>query len=142
MGMRANSDFFVTRLDEFGYRVPSTLVFVERETLRTRRPELVRFLAGRLRGKAANERDPSYGAKLAVEQFGADLGLTMQHELRTNVRQLPLYQSAGSRGPFWISETDLREHMYGAARASGRVALPDPELIMDMSLLKEAYEIV
>jgi ABC-type nitrate/sulfonate/bicarbonate transport system substrate-binding protein len=142
MGMRPDKDFVVTRLDQLGYRVPSTLVFVERETLQKRRAELVGFLAGRLRGKAENDRDPSYAARLAVNQFGADLGLTMKHELRTNQRQLPLYQTPGSRGPFWISDSDLRQHMYGAAAASGRLNLPDPARIMDMSLLAEAYQFI
>ncbi len=140
MGMRPNVDFIVTRLDQFGYRVPSTLVFAERQTIRDRRPELVRFLAGRLKGKAENERNPSYGAQLAVDKFGADLGLTMKHELRTNLLQLPLYQSPGARA-FLISESDLRDHMYGAAIASGRTNLPEPSRIMDMSLLEEAYKL-
>jgi ABC-type nitrate/sulfonate/bicarbonate transport system substrate-binding protein len=140
MGMRPNIDFIVTRLDQFGYRVPSTLVFAERQTIRDRRPELVRFLAGRLKGKSENERNPSYAAHLAVDKFGADLGLTMKHELRTNLLQIPLYQSPGSPA-FLISDSDLQNHMYGAAIASGRTNLPDPSRIMDMSLLEEAYKL-
>jgi ABC-type nitrate/sulfonate/bicarbonate transport system substrate-binding protein len=140
MGMRPNVDFVVARLDRFGYRVPSTLIFVERQTLQNRRPELVRFLRARLRGKAENDLDPSLAARLAVDKYGADLGLTLHHELRTNLSQLPLYQTPGSRGPFWISKEDLRDHMYGAATASGRTNLPDPSKLMDMSLLQEAYQ--
>ncbi|MFZ0591220.1 MAG: ABC transporter substrate-binding protein [Bryobacteraceae bacterium] len=139
MGMRPGVDFFVTRLDQLGYKVPSTLVFVERQTLVKRRAQLVGFLRARLKGKAANDRDPVYAAKLAVEKFGADLGLTLEHELQTNERQLPLYQAPGSPGPFWISEADLRDHMYAAAIASGRTNLPEASRIMDMSLLEEAY---
>ena len=140
MGMRANVDFIVTRFDRLGYRVPSTLLFVERQTLQRRRGELVRFLKARLRGKAENDLDPAVAARLSVDKYGADLGLTFQHELRTNQSQLPLYQTPGSRGPYWISEDDLRNHMYGAAMAAGRTNLPDPSSIMDMSLLEEAYQ--
>jgi ABC-type nitrate/sulfonate/bicarbonate transport system substrate-binding protein len=140
MGMRPNVDFIVTRLDRFGYRVPSTLLFVERKTLHSRRAELVRFLRARLRGKAENDLDPALAARLSVDKYGADLGLTFHHEFRTNQSQLPLYQTPGSRGPYWISEEDLRTHMYGAAIASGRTNLPDPSKIMDMSLLEEAYQ--
>lgn len=139
MGMRPGADFFVTRLDELGYKVPSTLIFVERKVLEKRRTQLVGFLRARLRGKAVNDRDPLYAAKLAVNKFGVDLGLILSHELLTNERQLPLYQAPGSRCPFWISESDLRDHMYPAAVASGRTTLPDPSQIMDMSLLEEAY---
>jgi ABC-type nitrate/sulfonate/bicarbonate transport system substrate-binding protein len=140
MGMRPGVDFIVTRLDQFGYKVPSTLLFVDRPTLHARRTELVGLLKGRLRGKAANDLDPAYAARLAVDKFGADLGLTFQHELRTNQLQLPLYQTPGSPGPFWISEHDLVNNMYGAASAAGRTNLPDPSRLMDMSLLQEAYQ--
>ncbi|MGC2661059.1 MAG: hypothetical protein WA324_24150, partial [Bryobacteraceae bacterium] len=127
-------------LDQLGYKVPSTLLFVERRTLRQRRPEFVQLLTARLRGKIENDRDPGLAARLAVNKFGADLGLNFHHELRTNQLQLALYQTPGSRGPFWISDDDLRNHMYGAAIASGRSNLPDPSRILDMSLLEEAYQ--
>jgi len=140
MGMRPAIDFIVTRLGQLGYRVPSTLLFVERRTLHARRPELVGFLKARLRGKAGNEVDPAYAARLAVDKYGVDLGLTFHHELRTNQLQLPLYQAPGSPGPFWISEQDLVDNMYGAAIAAGRKNLPDPSRLMDMSLLQEAYQ--
>jgi ABC-type nitrate/sulfonate/bicarbonate transport system substrate-binding protein len=140
MGMRPGVDFFVTRLDQLGYKVPSTLLFVERQTLESRRPELVGFLKARLRGKAANDRDPAYATRLAVDKYGVDLGLTFHHELRTNQLQLPLYEAPGSPGPFWISEDDLVNNMYGAATAAGRTNLPDPSRLMDMSLLHEAYQ--
>lgn len=139
LGMRPGVDFFVTRIDELGYKVPSTLIFAERRTIRERRSELVGFLKARLRGKAANERNPREGARLAVDKYGADLGLILAHEVRTNQLQLPLYQAPGARGAFWISEETLREHMYTGAIASGRTKLPDPSRIMDMSLLEEAY---
>jgi len=140
MGMRSGVDFIVTRLDQLGYKVPSTLLFVDRQTLHARRAELVGLLKARLRGKAENELDPAYAARLAVDKFGVDLGLTFHHELRTNQLQLPLYQAPGSPGPFWISEQDLVNNMYGAASAAGRTNLPDPARLMDMSLLQEAYQ--
>ena len=140
MGMRPGVDFIVTRLDQFGYKVPSTLLFVDRQTLHARRAELVGLLKARLRGRAENELDPAYAARLAVDKFGVDLGLTYQHELRTNQLQLPLYQVPGSPGPFWISEQDLVNNMYRAASAAGRTNLPDPARLMDMSLLQEAYQ--
>jgi ABC-type nitrate/sulfonate/bicarbonate transport system substrate-binding protein len=139
MGMRPGVDFIVTRLEQLGYKVPSTLLFVDRRTLDDRRPELVGFLRARLRGKAGNELDPAYAARLAVDKYGADLGLTFHHELRTNQLQLPLYEAPGSPGPFWISQQDLVDHMYSAAIAAGRKNLPDPSRLMDMSLLQEAY---
>jgi len=139
MGMRNGTDFYVTPIGQFGYKVPSTLIFVQRETLQTRRPELVSFLKGRLQGMMVNKKDPAYAAGLAVNKYGADLGLDLQQETRTNELQMPLYQTPGSRGPFWISNDDLLNHLYPAAYVSGRTNLPDPSRIMDMSLLEDAY---
>lgn len=139
MGMREGIDFYVTPIRDFGYKVPSTLMFTERETLRRRRPELVKFLKGRMQGMLENKRDPAYAASIVVNQYGADLGLDLEHEIRTNELQIPLYRTPGSRGPYWISEDDLLQHMYPAAIASGRSNLPDPARIMDMSLLADVY---
>ena len=139
MGMRPGQDFFVTRLDELGYKVPSTLVFARRETLKNRRRELVGYLKARLRGEQENTRDPGYAASLAVDKYGADLALNLKQQTRTNKLQIPLYEAPNARGPFWIPE-DLRNHMFEAAQASGRMGLPEPSHIIDMTLLEEAYK--
>lgn len=139
MGMRRGIDFYVTPIGEFGYKVPSTLVFTGRETLRTRRQELKSFLKGRMQGMIENRKDPGYAASIVVNKYGADLGLDLKQETRTNELQMPLYQTPGSRGPYWISEDDLLRHMVPAAVASGRSHLPDPSRLMDMTLLEEVY---
>lgn len=142
MGMRKGVDFYVTPIGDFGYKVPSTLIFTQRETLRTRRPELVSFLKGRMQGLFENRKDPAYAAALVVNKYGADLGLDLQQETRTNELQMSLYQVPGSRGPYWISNDDLRQHMYPAAYASGRNNLPEPSRIMDMTLLEDVYRML
>jgi ABC-type nitrate/sulfonate/bicarbonate transport system substrate-binding protein len=139
MGMRQGIDFYVTPIRNFGYRVPSTLIFTERATLETRRPELVSFLKGRLEGMLENRKDPAYAASIVVNKYGADLGLDIHQEIRTNELQLSLYQTPGSRGPYWISRDDLMNHMYPAAVASGRTNLPEPSRLMDMTLLEDVY---
>ena len=139
MGMRKGIDFFVTPIGDFGYRVPSTLIFTQRETIRTRRQELVSFLTARLQGMIENRKDPGFAASIVINKYGADLGLDLQQETRTNELQIPLYQVPGSRGPYWISNNDLVHHMYPAAYASGRGNLPEPSRVMDMTLLEDAY---
>jgi ABC-type nitrate/sulfonate/bicarbonate transport system substrate-binding protein len=139
MGMRQGIDFYVTPIHNFGYKVPSTLIFTERATLEMRRHELVSFLKGRLQGMLENRKDPAYAASIVVNKYGADLGLDIRQEIRTNELQLPLYQTPGSRGPYWISQDDLMNHMYPAALASGRIKLPDPARLMDMTLLEDVY---
>jgi ABC-type nitrate/sulfonate/bicarbonate transport system substrate-binding protein len=138
MGMQAGRDFFVTRFDQLGYKVPSTLVFARRHTVQTQRRELVSYLKGRLRGMTENIPNPAYAASLAVDKYGADLGLNLQQQTRTNEMQILLYRTPGSPGPFWITE-DLTRHMFAAAQASGRKNLPPSAQILDSTLLAEAY---
>jgi ABC-type nitrate/sulfonate/bicarbonate transport system substrate-binding protein len=140
MGLREGTDFFVTRLYDLGYRVSTSLLIVERKTLQTRRSELVRFLGALLRGHAANAADPGYGARLAVEHYGADLGLDLQQQTTLNRLQIPLETEPGAHIPFWFSEENFVGPMYTAARVSGRPPLPPPASLRDMSLLEEAYQ--
>jgi ABC-type nitrate/sulfonate/bicarbonate transport system substrate-binding protein len=139
MGLRQGVDFYVTPIGTFGYRVPSTLIFTQRETIATRRHELVSFLTGRLQGMMENRKDPAYAASIVVNKYGADLGLDLARQTRTNELQMSLYQMPGSRGPFWISSDDLVQHMIPAAYASGRTNLTDPFRLLDMTLLEDAY---
>jgi hypothetical protein len=139
MGLRQGIDFYVAPIGSFGYRVPSTLIFAQRETIATRRRELVSFLKGRLQGMMENRKDPAYAASIVVNKYGADLGLDLARQTRTNELQMALYQAPGSRGPFWISSNDLMQHMIPAAYASGRTNLADPSRLLDMTVLEDAY---
>ena len=142
MGLRQGTDFIVTRLYDLGYRVCASLLAVERRTLQRRRSELVRFLGALLRGHAANMADPAYGARLAVERYGADLGLDLAQQTTLNRLQLALETEPGAQIPFWFSARALAGTMYSIARLTGRPPLPPPQRLRDMSLLEEAYRAV
>lgn len=139
MGLRQGTDFYVTRLYDLGYRVSTSLLTIERKTLRSRRSEMVRFLGALLRGHAANVADPAYGARLAVDRYGADLGLDLKQQTTLNRLQIALETEPGSEIPFWFSEDAFAGSMYAVARVSGRPPLPPPAHLRDMSLLEEAY---
>lgn len=139
MGLHPGSDFYVTRLYDLGYRVSTSLLTVERKTLENRRSELVRFLGALLRGHAVNAADPAYGARLAVEYYGADLGLDLEQQTTLNRLQIPLETEPGASIPFWFSEESFAGPMYATARVTGRPPLPPPASLRDMSLLEEAY---
>jgi ABC-type nitrate/sulfonate/bicarbonate transport system substrate-binding protein len=142
MGLRQDTDFYVTRLYDLGYRVSNALLTVERRTLQSRRSELVRFLGALLRGHAANVADPAYGARLAVDRYGVDLGLDLEQQMTLNRLQIPLETAPGAEIPFWFSEETFAGSMYSIARVSGRPALPPPAHLRDMSLLEEAYRAI
>jgi ABC-type nitrate/sulfonate/bicarbonate transport system substrate-binding protein len=139
MGLRQGTDFYVTRLYDLGYRVCASLLTIERKTLHHRRSEMVRFLGALLRGHAANAADPAYGARLAVDRYGADLGLNLEQQTTLNRLQIELETEPGAKIPFWFSEEAFAGTMYSVARVTGRPPLPPPDRLRDMSLLEEAY---
>jgi ABC-type nitrate/sulfonate/bicarbonate transport system substrate-binding protein len=139
MGLKEGRDFFVTRVYDLGYKVPSSLIFTRRSILRKRTKQMKGFLEAMLRARALNLRDPRYAALLAVRKYGADLGLDLKQQLRLNTLQRAFEVRPGATIPFWLSEQDLCGPMYAVAEVTGRTYLPDPEKLMDMNLLEEAY---
>jgi ABC-type nitrate/sulfonate/bicarbonate transport system substrate-binding protein len=140
MKLKPGKDFLVARMDQFGFRVPSQLLVVERRQLSSGRPTFVAFLRGLLQGYLDNRQDPAYAAQLVVSKYGRDYGFSLHQQTRLNQLQLELEKMPGTPGPYWVSEEQLRVSMYDVARATGRSNLPDPARIMDMSLLAEAYK--
>ncbi|HXM13451.1 MAG TPA: ABC transporter substrate-binding protein [Terriglobales bacterium] len=140
MNLKQGKDFFVARMDQFGFRVPSQLLVVERKRLTAERSTLVAFLHALLQGYIDNKNNPAYAASLVVSKYGRDYGFSLHQQTRLNQLQLELEKVPGTRGPYWISDEQLRGSMYDVARATGRNTLPDPARIMDLSLLAEAYK--
>jgi len=139
MGLKPGVDFFVTRMYDLGYRVPSALVITRRTTLQTHRPMIVAYMRALLRARAMNVKNADYAARLSVTRFGGDLGLDLKQQTRLNAMQVPLEVAPATGLPFWIGEEDLTGPMFETVRATGRTDLPDPRRLLDNSLLLEAY---
>jgi ABC-type nitrate/sulfonate/bicarbonate transport system substrate-binding protein len=139
MNLKLGKDFLVARMEQFGFRVPSQLLVVERKRLSSERATFVAFLHALLQGYIDNKKNPSYGAQLVVSKYAREYGFPLHQQTRLNELQLELEKLPGTRGPYWISD-EQRVSMYEAARATGRTNLPDPGRIMDLSLLSEAYK--
>jgi ABC-type nitrate/sulfonate/bicarbonate transport system substrate-binding protein len=140
MNLKPGKDFLVARMDQFGFRVPSQLLVVDRKRLTADRSTYVAFLRALLQGYIDNKKDPGYAASLVVSKYGRDYGFTLHQQTRLNQLQLELERVPGTRGPYWVGDEQLRGSMYDVARATGRTNLPDPARIMDLSLLAEAYK--
>ncbi len=138
MGLRRDKDFFVTRMYDLGYRVPSSLLFVERRFLERNRKQLVGFFKALLRARATSVQDTSYAARLAVEKYGGDLGLDLQQQIKLNSKQVLLEVEPGASMPFWFSKKSM-EGMFAIAAVTGRKSLPSPERLIDLSVLEDAW---
>jgi len=138
MGLKKGKDFFVTRIYDLGYKIPSSLLFVERSFLQAQRKQLVGFLKAMLRARAANMGDLNLAPRLAVEKYGADLGLDLQQQTTLNRLQVQLEVEPGTNIPFWFSQQSIA-NMYNIASVTGRANLPPPSHTIDLSLLEEAW---
>jgi ABC-type nitrate/sulfonate/bicarbonate transport system substrate-binding protein len=139
MGLSAGKDFIVTRFEQLGYRVPTTLLFAPRAAIARDRALLVGWLRALVKGWLENEQDPRYAAQLVIDKYGADLGLDLKQQIRQNELQIPLTRAPGEQRLFMLSADQVAGPMYQAARASGRANLPEPGRVVDMSLLADAY---
>lgn len=141
MGLRRNKDFFVTRIYDLGYHVPSSLLFVERRFLNRNRAQLIGFFKALLRARATNTQNPNLAPSLAVDKYGGDLGLDLEQQTTLNRLQVPLEVEPGATIPFWFSR-ESAARMYEIAAVTGRSSLPPQNRLIDLTLLEEAWRSV
>ena len=139
-GLVKDKDFFHRTWDELGLPSYNNFLFGTRKWVADNRDGLVRYLRSEIRGWIENEKNPAYAAKLVTEKYGADFGLELARETRSNELQLPFLRSPDTEqnGLFWVSRERLGGPMYEALRAGGVDKLPDVDKIVDMSLLRDA----
>lgn len=137
-GLVRGEDFHFVSFDELGLRSYASVIFTSRQWLDRDRPTIVQFLRALTRGWQDNAKDPAVAAKLAVGKYGVDLGLDLKQQVRQNEVQIAMMQSS-DRPLLSIDRATIAGPMYDAARATGRENLPDPELIADVSVMKEVH---
>jgi ABC-type nitrate/sulfonate/bicarbonate transport system substrate-binding protein len=138
MGLRRNKDFFVTRIYDLGYHVPSSLLFVERRFLNRNRAQLVGFFKALLRARATNAQNLALAPSLAVDKYGGDLGLDLEQQTTLNRLQVPLEVEGGATIPFWFSRQSATR-MYEIAAVTNRRNIPPPDRLIDLTILEEAW---
>lgn len=126
---------------ELGLPTYSNALFASRKYIDKQREAIVGFLRGTIKGWEMNAKDPTLGAHLAVEQYGTDLGLKYDDELKKNEVQIPFTQSdlTKAKGLLWIDRDYIAGPIYEGLRAAGRTTLPPVEKFVDTSLLTDAY---
>jgi ABC-type nitrate/sulfonate/bicarbonate transport system substrate-binding protein len=141
-GMVKNKDFFFRSFDELGFPSYSNVLFGTRKWVADNRDALVRYLRAEIRGWTENEANPAYGAKLAVDKYGAEFNLDLKRETRANILQVPYLHSDDTKanGLFWVNKNRINGPIYDALRAGGMDKLPEVEKYVDMSLLRDAYK--
>jgi ABC-type nitrate/sulfonate/bicarbonate transport system substrate-binding protein len=141
-GLVAGKDFVVTTWAELGFPSYSNLFFAERKYVESNRDAVVRFMRATIMGWEANAKDPAVGAKLAVEEYGADLGLDITQQTRQNELQIPLMEGplTESSGLFRIDAAQWDGPMKAAYLASGRTTMPAIADVVDLTILDDVFE--
>lgn len=140
-GLVNGEDFFVTTWAELGIPSYANLFFSQRGWLEENRDAVVAYLRATIAGWEQNEVDPVVGATLAVEEFGADLGLDINQQIRQNELQIPLMKSdlTAASGLFRIDAAEWDGPMAEAYLATGRETAPSSAEFVDFTILDDVF---
>lgn len=134
----APDDYVVTLYSDLGLPTYGNIIYGDSAYVEDNADVMEGFLAASLRGWEENGEDPAVGAQLAVDEYGADLGLDLVQQTRENELQQPLVVGTTGDPLLWMSEARLRDEMYPGLEAAGYENLPDPSEYLDMSYLEAA----
>ena len=124
-------------LADYGYNIYNDCVFVTRETLASKRADLVNFMRAAILGWEYDVAHPDYVIPLITGKYGKALGFSTQSQLFQNKAQIPLIQSAATKehGLFWMSEADIEINL----RTMQKAGIKPDKSIFDSSILQEVY---
>ena len=127
---------------DFGTPLYADAIIGKRGYLDENRDAVVGYLRAVIQGWEKNMEDPAVGAQLAVEEYGADLGLDLEQSTKENERQIELQKSdlTDEKGLLWMDPDFMAGPVYEGIRATGRDELPDVAKLVDLSFLEEAYD--
>lgn len=105
----------VMALQDHGFTVFQQLLVVKEETLKNEKAKLVALLRAELKGWQLNNKDASgaTGAKITVDSYGKELGLSLAHETEENRLQIELMKSATTekKGIAYMGKEDIDKNL-------------------------------
>lgn len=126
-------------LADNGLPLAGTSFLVTQDAIDNDRDRVKAFLLAEIRGWRDAVADPQKGVDLAVEVYGADLGLNPEKEAAQGVRQLAyVYPDSAKETGLFLLTPDAIEANIAALRFAG-IEISADELF-DMSLLEEIYQ--
>jgi ABC-type nitrate/sulfonate/bicarbonate transport system substrate-binding protein len=121
------------------YPLVSEVYVVSDKTITERRDAVKAFLRAEINGWKQTLADPTLGAKLAVEKYGKDLGLTLEEQILSSKDQnkLILTDETKKNGLFTLTPELIAKNI-ATLKFAGLTATA--EQIFDLSLLAEVYQ--
>lgn len=136
-GLDEGTDFTCTMYSDLGLPLYASSIFAQADSIDADRETYEAFLRAAVKGWTDYLADPEEAATLAVETYGADLGLDPEQQGIQADRQASLLTSdtTDEHGLLYMSADVLAGEMYAALAASGMETLPAVDELLDMSLL-------
>ncbi|MGO2111502.1 MAG: ABC transporter substrate-binding protein [Pseudoclavibacter sp.] len=131
-------DYNVSLYADFGMPLYGNVVYGDSAYLEENADAIEGFLRASIRGWEENGEDPAVGAELAVNEYGADLGLDLEQQTRENQLQQPLVVGDYGDPLFWMDTELMSEVMYPGLEAAGYEDIPAPEDYVDLTYLEAA----
>lgn len=133
-----SDDYVVTLYSELGIPTYGNIIYGDSDYVADNGEAMEGFLRASVRGWQENGEDPAAAAELAVNEYGADLGLDLTQQTRENELQQPLVAGTTGDPLFWMSTDRMTDVMYPGLTAAGYEDLPVPSDYIDMSYLEAA----
>jgi ABC-type nitrate/sulfonate/bicarbonate transport system substrate-binding protein len=129
----------VMLMNDFGYPMVAEVYVVHRSVVTEQRDKLKAFLRGEIKGWWDAYHDSAEGARLAVEEYGQDLGLSLEAETLGAEAQNELIftEEAIANGIFTMSDEVLEQTMSTLHTAGIDIEVDD---LFDLSIINEVYE--
>jgi len=123
---------------DYGYPLLGDVYVVTDTTIKEHRDAVNAFLRAQIRGWEKALADPVLGARLAVEKYGKNLGLTVAEQTLQSEAQIGLVQTADTRknGLFTITPELIAENIATLKLAGINVTAGQ---LFDLSVLAEVY---
>ncbi len=136
---QAGNDVVSLPLADNGLPISGSVFAVTDESITQDREKVKAFLRAEILGWKDAIADPEAGARLALDEYGADLGLTEEKELAQADAQIANIRTdqAKETGLFLLSDEQIEENLDALTIAGVDIAADD---LFDMSLLEEIYE--
>jgi ABC-type nitrate/sulfonate/bicarbonate transport system substrate-binding protein len=122
---------------DFNFRLVNNNYFVSEETLATKRDAVKAFMRGEIRGWKDSIASPEESARLAVEEYGVDLGLDMVDQVdQAKIQTTLIVNDETKANGLFTMTPELIAKSVELLKISGVETTPD---FFDMSILKEIF---
>ncbi len=122
---------------DFNFRLVNNDYFVTEDSLKTKRAAVKAFMRAEIRGWKDSLASPEESARLAVEEYGADLGLDMVDQVdQARIQDTLIVNDETKKNGLFTATPELIAKSVELLKISGVETTPD---LFDMSILAEIY---